>query len=175
MIEVKGTGTGRVSGTLTPVLTVAQRAQLDAVLADATAGAALFRPPVPRDVEILRDLERAGFAQMNPGMGSQLTEKGRDLSVALALQDATAERELRGRTNRKLLGYVRALSAALDDVTEPELRAQVQADVDRARAEVARRAARAEFAYDDLGRHAAEALDPDRGVRPSRRPRRRRA
>lgn len=76
---------------ITTHLTVDQLAQLEALLADTTSGGGVYRPPVGRDVWVLRDLEHANLCRFTVDCGYEITEAGRVAVVDHAMEAAESE------------------------------------------------------------------------------------
>lgn len=140
--------TGRISGRL-PSARAQQRVQLECLIADTTPGGAQLRPPVERDLDVMAQLERDGLAHWGRN-GWEPSEAGVTWIAELARAETIAVQQLRDLDDAELLDYLRRLSAAQAKVTDPDTFEAVQGDLDRARAERARREALAE---DAGGRH----------------------
>lgn len=72
-------------------LTSVHLLQLEALLADTTPGGGLYRPPVARDVWVLRDLEHAHLCRFTVDCGYEITDAGREVVVDHAMAVAAAD------------------------------------------------------------------------------------
>jgi hypothetical protein len=129
---------------ITTHLTADQLEQLAALLADTTAGAGVYRPPVARDVEVLRDLEHAGLSRFTVDCGYEITDAGRavvvdhvkDIADAQAFVMYAPDEDLR-RVDRRAEARSRPL---LDGDGNADLRERVLADIEACQNELDRRA-----------------------------------
>jgi hypothetical protein len=116
---------------ITTHLTAAQLEQLDALLADTTPGGGHYRPPVQRDIEVLRDLEHAGLSRFTVDCGYEITDAGRAVVIDRAMDAADTEAFLRYASNFELRESIRKLKAVVDEYADdPELRERTLRDIE---------------------------------------------
>ncbi|RSD21966.1 hypothetical protein [Amycolatopsis eburnea] len=139
---------------ITTDLTADQLEQLAALLADTTPGAASYRPPVARDIEILRGLETAGLSRWTPDCGYEITAAGRDVVKEHAWDAADGEAFLREAPSAQLRKTIRDLRAFFHGSTDPVLRERALVDVEAIQDELDARAD-----SESTGRHRAVPAD----------------
>jgi len=136
-------------------LTGDQLAQLEALLADTTPGGGVYRPPVARDVWVLRDLEHANLCRFTVDCGYEITDAGRAAVVDRAIDAAHTQVFVLYADDDELRAAIEnfKLEAAryLDSEGNTHLRERVLADIEACQDELDRRDAEAEAAH--YGRH----------------------
>lgn len=111
-----------------------QLEQLEALLADTTAGAGRYRPPVARNIGILWDLGRAGLTRYVEDVNFEtyeILDAGKAIVVGRAMDAAAREAFLRCASRHELRETIASLKAVFnDDQVDPALREQTLADIE---------------------------------------------
>lgn len=137
-------------------LTADQLAQLDALLADTTPGGGLYRPPVARDVWILRDLEHAHLCRFTVDCGYEITDTGRAAVVERAIDAANTQVFALYATDDELHAAIGALKVAAETADEV-VRERALTDIEACQDELDRRDA--EDRSESTGRHRVVPAD----------------
>lgn len=119
-------------------LTAYQLEQLAALLADTTPGGGVYRPPVARDEDVLRQFEDAGLARVSLVRGFEdigyenweITDAGKAVVVDRAMDAADTEAFLRYASRHELRETIRRLKDVFPTLVEDHLRERTLLDIE---------------------------------------------
>jgi hypothetical protein len=143
--------------------TAEQLTQLEALLADTTAGGGLYRPSVARDVEVLQQLVQAGLALYVEDIGPtyEITDTGREIVIEHAMYAAEGAEFVAYAGDDELQATIEHLKAELPQLGDT-LRQRAMADIEICQDELDRRAEvgiAVEGRSESSGRH--QRVEPD--------------